>query len=685
MSRARTPPPPPAAPQATMDALSYAGNTHDAQHHPHHGIGPIACPPSQLPHLHHHAQQPIATSTMMDQANDALHAYANHSHFNNTSGAVNDEVAHDMLAHGMPGSTSANAVLYHGQSRHRFSQSMLPDIPEDMPLDDELVSPRPQQQQQHQQRPFTVAGHRTRHMQYASNSTGFAHASMHASNMMDTDHQHGPSMHQRQLPRHHSDTMLAHGYDQQRQEQLMLQHHLHMAQHDQQQQQPDFHSAQMLACKQQQQQQQQAHGSMFTRLDSGLDSHHEDQGFMPTPNFNTTTTTTTTTNNNNNNNNMQHMEPHPSFPSPFSTRSSGELEDNNSSSNNNTAADDMGTEAPPRTPHHLQPCPRDQPDGAEYINPDTLAHLLAFQPEHVLLLDCRATLDFNLSHIRGATPVWFSRLMLKRLKRKAGTITITDLPDAQTEALSKRHDANVLTVIYDEDCSYSMGDDNAVSMLHNMLRAEGLQPMLLRGGFKAFRRLVDGDLVVSQHEEDTHPRAPRLQRVLQPHDLSINDSVLRIPASKIFSYLLVGNARQGHSSEFMAEHNITHVLNVSEEPCASNVFLMVQCMQVPLMDGPGHDLLSILPQVIQFIESARCSGGRVLIYCSNGLSRSIAILLAYMISTRKYSLTSAYRTVQTLRPLAAPHVCFLTQLVEYEGIVRQASQHCKRRTRSADV
>merc|ERR1719235_1886606 len=70
-------------------------------------------------------------------------------------------------------------------------------------------------------------------------------------------------------------------------------------------------------------------------------------------------------------------------------------------------------------------------------------------------------------------------------------------------------------------------------------------------------------------------------------------------------------------------------------------------MQVPLIDGPAHDLLSILPPAIQFVEEARLKGGRALVYCTNGLSRSVAVLLAYMVSTRKYSLSSAYRTLQT--------------------------------------
>ena len=135
----------------------------------------------------------------------------------------------------------------------------------------------------------------------------------------------------------------------------------------------------------------------------------------------------------------------------------------------------------------------------------------------------------------------------------------------------------------------------------------------------------------------------------------------------------------------MTQHGITHVLNVSEEPCASSVYLRVKCMQVPLIDGPAHDLLSILPPAIQFVEEARLKGGRALVYCTNGLSRSVAVLLAYMVSTRKYSLSSAYRTLQTLRPTIAPHVCFLTQLVEYEALVHQAFQHARRRTRSANV
>ena len=72
----------------------------------------------------------------------------------------------------------------------------------------------------------------------------------------------------------------------------------------------------------------------------------------------------------------------------------------------------------------------------------------------------------------------------------------------------------------------------------------------------------------------------------------------------------------------------THVPDAFPQRC--------RYLRVPILDvhSKQHDdaLLALLPSVVEFVAAARRDGTGVLIHCLWGISRSVALLLAYMIS-----------------------------------------------------
>jgi predicted protein tyrosine phosphatase len=53
---------------------------------------------------------------------------------------------------------------------------------------------------------------------------------------------------------------------------------------------------------------------------------------------------------------------------------------------------------------------------------------------------------------------------------------------------------------------------------------------------------------------------------------------------------------------------------------------MVQHMQIALVDMETSDILSHLPACVTFIDDAIKSGGRVLVHCMAGVSRSVSVM-----------------------------------------------------------
>ncbi|CAF3493530.1 unnamed protein product [Rotaria socialis] len=56
----------------------------------------------------------------------------------------------------------------------------------------------------------------------------------------------------------------------------------------------------------------------------------------------------------------------------------------------------------------------------------------------------------------------------------------------------------------------------------------------------------------------------------------------------------------------------------------------------------------------------------VLVHCQAGISRSSAIVLAYLLKYQQKTLLAAYGYLTERRHLAEPNGCFLLQLIRYE-------------------
>jgi dual specificity phosphatase 12 len=70
---------------------------------------------------------------------------------------------------------------------------------------------------------------------------------------------------------------------------------------------------------------------------------------------------------------------------------------------------------------------------------------------------------------------------------------------------------------------------------------------------------------------------------------------------------------------------VTHILSVCPDyPSTGDNHLAI-----PVQDSEYEDLLVHLPRACRFIESALAGGGRVLVHCVMGISRSATVVAAY--------------------------------------------------------
>ncbi|XP_055480670.1 dual specificity protein phosphatase 12 [Psammomys obesus] len=134
--------------------------------------------------------------------------------------------------------------------------------------------------------------------------------------------------------------------------------------------------------------------------------------------------------------------------------------------------------------------------------------------------------------------------------------------------------------------------------------------------------------------------------------------------------LYLGGAGAVAEPDHLLEAGITAVLTVDSEPAfqAGPGFEGLRSLFVPALDKPETDLLSHLDRCVAFIGRARAEGRAVLVHCHAGVSRSVAVVTAFLMKTDQLTFEKAYENLQTVKPEAKMDEGFEWQLKLYEAM-----------------
>ncbi|KAJ6630300.1 protein-tyrosine phosphatase-like protein [Mycena sp. CBHHK59/15] len=130
----------------------------------------------------------------------------------------------------------------------------------------------------------------------------------------------------------------------------------------------------------------------------------------------------------------------------------------------------------------------------------------------------------------------------------------------------------------------------------------------------------------------------------------------------------LGNLSAAQSQETKKKLGITHILSVCPEYSSTGVNHLV----IAVDDSEYDDLLIHLPQACRFIEDALSHGGRVLVHCVMGVSRSttarfrakymLISLCTLVMKTRSLTTSAAISFIKQHRPWVQPNYGFIKQL-----------------------
>ncbi|RLN87223.1 hypothetical protein BBJ28_00004259 [Nothophytophthora sp. Chile5] len=197
--------------------------------------------------------------------------------------------------------------------------------------------------------------------------------------------------------------------------------------------------------------------------------------------------------------------------------------------------------------------------------------------------------------------------------------------------------------------SSSVGDPLLLHKIEPSAHASEQNAEDRRGGDEAERFLV--------------PESVRKSRTL--------DAFVGVCSEILPGFLYVSNLLVARDAAKLGALGITHIVDCCGELQTEPETLQTsrRVLRLALRDDASEDLTPFLPQVLEFIAQGGATG-KVLVHCHQGISRSCAFAIAFVMLERHLTFHEAAAFVKRQRAISSPNAAFICQLLEWEKAAR---------------
>lgn len=127
------------------------------------------------------------------------------------------------------------------------------------------------------------------------------------------------------------------------------------------------------------------------------------------------------------------------------------------------------------------------------------------------------------------------------------------------------------------------------------------------------------------------------------------------------------------TADNLKKNGITLVINMTHDLINEPV-PGVRYRRFEAVDEPSQDLRQYFHPAADCIHEEICAGGKVVVHCLAGVSRSCSIVLAYLVKHRGMTLHDAFKFVRKRRSVVRPNYGFFEQLIAFEKEVHAVDE-----------
>ncbi|KAJ3691831.1 hypothetical protein LUZ61_020995 [Rhynchospora tenuis] len=171
---------------------------------------------------------------------------------------------------------------------------------------------------------------------------------------------------------------------------------------------------------------------------------------------------------------------------------------------------------------------------------------------------------------------------------------------------------------------------------------------------------LDSNLAVDAYELKV-----RLEHILERITL-ISEAAGTERPSPVTSNLLIGGALAAKSIHTLQHLGITHILCLCSNEIGqsdSQFPELFQYKNFSISDDEDADISNLFEEASDYINYVENSGGKILVHCFEGKSRSATVVLAYLVLRKGYTLAKAWAMLKKTHRRAQPNDGFAKALL----------------------
>ncbi|XP_030637376.1 dual specificity protein phosphatase 5 [Chanos chanos] len=288
-----------------------------------------------------------------------------------------------------------------------------------------------------------------------------------------------------------------------------------------------------------------------------------------------------------------------------------------------------------------------------------------------LIVDCRPYFSFSNCNIKGSVNVNLNSVVVRR--SRGGTVPLQFvIPDEK--ALFRLREGSISAVVALDDRTphlQKLKKDSIAQIVINTLShlASSTNICFLKGGFENFQSHYPELCTETKNAESSGTETERIARnhceALGSHHKPDYDQGKPV---EILPFLYLGSAYHASRQDYLADLHISALLNVSRrdtQPSKGHY----DYKWIPVEDSHTADISSHFQEAIEFIDRVKQAGGKVLVHCEAGISRSPTICMAYIMKTQRVRLEEAFDMIRQCRAIISPNFSFMGQLLQFESEV----------------